>query len=542
MTIALFLIPFIVKANTINEINIDIYLDNAGNAHFTEKWNANLTAGTEGYKPYYNLGTSVISNYNVIMNNKERFTFDNNWQTTASFDKKAYKNGINYLANGVELCFGISSYGQNTYTLTYDISNFIVNLTDSQMLYWTLVPPELSSEVKQVYIKIHSDFAFSDELDIWGYGQYGAPTYVSDGIIEMSTKHALKEDEYMTILVKFPPNTFTLNTSIDKSFEEYLNMANEGAKSYKDDDYLIPIVCLVLFICTFFPILAYITQKSNIYGSYKLSFGKIGRKIPKDTPYFRDIPYSRDKLTRVYWLACQYNMINKKTDFFGAILLKWYKDGNISITKKINEKTKKEEMIIILNNCANISSNEVLLYQMMYESSTKGILERKDFEHWCQKNYNKVLKWFDTIIDEETKALIFEKLIIKNNSKYEVSPLVKEEAQKIYGVKRFLEDFSRIEDRSSFEVSLWEEYLMYAQIFGIAKKVMKEFKDFYPDFITDEVVSNVNFIYLISYNSMLRANNAMSKASNYSSGGGGFASGGGGFGSFGGGGSGGGFR
>ena len=34
--------------------------------------------------------------------------------------------------------------------------------------------------------------------------------------------------EYMTILVKFPENTFTLNTTVDKTFEEYLNMANEG--------------------------------------------------------------------------------------------------------------------------------------------------------------------------------------------------------------------------------------------------------------------------------------------------------------------------
>lgn len=45
-----------------------------------------------------------------------------------------------------------------------------------------------------------------------------------------------------------------------------------------------------------------------------------------------------------------------------------------------------------------------------------------------------------------------------------------EEAKKIAGVKKFLLEFSNIKDKSSIEVNLWEEYLMYAQIFGIAKR------------------------------------------------------------------------
>lgn len=541
--ITIFLAPFIVKANTINEIDIDIYLDKEGTAHFTEKWTANLTEGTEGYKPYYNLGSSTISNYHVVMNDTEKFTFIDNWNTSASFKEKTRQNGFNYLDDGVELCFGITSYGQNTYTMTYDISNFVVGLTDSQMLYWNLVPSKLSSEVGKVDIKIYSAFAFPDTLDVWGYGQYGAPTYVEGGVIRMNTTHSLKNNEYMTILVKFPLDTFTLNTNLDKPFEDYLNMANTNAKAYDEDEdysYIFAIIFSILS-CLFFPILAIILQKNKVYGSYNLKFGKNGRKLKKDTPYYRDIPYSKENLTMVYWLACQYNMISNKTDFFGAILLKWYKDGNITISKKINDKSKKEEMTIILNNCANISSNEVSLYQMMYEASTGGILERKAFEKWCRTNYKKVITWFDTIIDTETKYLISQNLITKNNKKYEVSPLVKIEAEKVYGVKRFLEDFSRIEDRSSIEVALWEEYLMYAQIFGIAKKVIKEFKNLYPTVLTDEVSTNIDFIYLISYNSMQKVT-AMQSGGSYNSGGGGFASGGGGIGSFGGGGGGGGFR
>jgi len=54
-----------VKANSISDISMDIYIDKNGDAHVTEKWTATLSQGTEGYKPYYNLGNSEIKFYCV---------------------------------------------------------------------------------------------------------------------------------------------------------------------------------------------------------------------------------------------------------------------------------------------------------------------------------------------------------------------------------------------------------------------------------------------------------------------------------------------
>ena len=69
----------------------------------------------------------------------------------------------------------------------------------------------------------------------------------------------------------------------------------------------------------------------------------------------------------------------------------------------------------------------------------------------------------------------------------------------------------------------------------------KQFKELYPDIITDDIYNDIIFINSISYRGVSAANSARQKAESYSSGGGGFSSGGGGGGSFGGGG-GGGFR
>ena len=52
----------------------------------------------------------------------------------------------------------------------------------------------------------------------------------------------------------------------------------------------------------------------------------------------------------------------------------------------------------------------------------------------------------------------------------------KEEANKWQGLRNFLIDFSRIQDKEIPEVSLWEEYLIYATAFGIGKEVLKAMK------------------------------------------------------------------
>lgn len=543
ITLILF-IPSAVLANSISNIDMNIYIDSSGTAHVKEVWNTTVSSGTEGYKPYYNIGESKFTNFKVSMNGTD-YTYLDNWNTSASFDEKKYKNGINYIDNGLELCYGISEYGNNTYTLTYDITNFVVNTSDGyQMVFWTLFPYDYNPSPGRVYIKIHSDFRYDDTLPVWGYGKYGAPTYVYDGYIEMDSEGYVNSNEYMTILIKFPEGTFNLDTSLDKSFEDYFESAEDGARAYseKGSSFLEAIFSIIsgLFFPLIFVVLPIVIAANRPkYGTYKLKYGEKKNKINlKEIPYFRDLPYKKEELSRVYWIASQYNLIKKPTDYLGAVLLKWVKMGNVSI--KNNDKKTSD---IIFNNCANLDKLETELYNMMYIASSDGILEKNEFTTWCKKNYSKILNWFNDVIDYETEKLIASGLLTKTGyKKCLVNDMMYDEAIKIAGVKKFLKEFSNIKDKSAIEVNLWEEYLMYAQIFGISKEVIKEFKNLYPDVITEEVYNNYTFIYYISDSGINSATTARERAQSYSSGGGGFASGGGGGGSFGGGGGGGGFR
>ncbi|MDD4706479.1 MAG: DUF2207 domain-containing protein, partial [Bacilli bacterium] len=207
-----------VKADSINKISMDIYLDSYGTAHITEKWDVNINSGTEGYKPYYNIGNAKFTNFEVSFNDKV-FILNSSWNTNKSFEEKAYKNGINYLYNGLELCWGISKYGKNIYTLKYNIEGFVAETADTQMIYWTLIPYELSLKPKEVNIVIRSDNSFDDSIPVWGYGNYGGTAYVYDGIIEMNSDGTLDSHEYMTILVEFPKGMFQTENILEETFE-----------------------------------------------------------------------------------------------------------------------------------------------------------------------------------------------------------------------------------------------------------------------------------------------------------------------------------
>lgn len=551
-------IPSITLANSISNINMDIYVDSNGTAHVTEEWTTYLNEGTECYKPYYNLGESKISNFKVMMNEK-LFTYDDYWNINGSFEDKRYKNGINYISDGLELCFGISNYGSNKYTLSYDISNFVVSTSDGyQMIYWTLFPYEFDPSPERVYIKVHSDFNYSDNLDVWGYGKYGAPTYVYNGYIEMDSETTVTSSEYMTILVKFPSDSFNTSVTLDNTFDYYLDMANDGAKSYsnKKTNGFISAAKEVIRIMfeILFPVLIIVIASSRA-SSKIYNYGyKDNKKLEKNnTPFFRDIPCNKD-----IYLANALTKLNsttfttyKDTNIFGAIILKWIKENKVVFKNETKGVFNKYTSSIDLTKNPSFDNPlERELFDIMYEASKDGILEAKELEKWCNNHYSKFFSLFERINKVEIEKLKTAGHIYKRSSREEckrktvMDDTIYNESVKLYGLKLFLDEFSKIDTREVIEVHTWDEYLMYAYLFGIADKVAKQLKNMYPEVLVDNNIDFDTLMYInyVSTSSVKAASVAQSRAESYSSGGGGFSSGGGGGGSFGGGGGGGGVR
>ena len=192
----LFIFPLVVNANSVSNIDMSIFIDDNGNATITEIWDATLDSKTEGYHPYYNLGEAYISDVSVSMDG-QKFETVSNWDINNSLSEKAYKAGLYNAGDGeYDVCFGISNYGTHNYRISYKINNYIVKLNDADMLYWNLFPKDFNASPDNIDITIYGSTPYSDSLDVWGYGKYGALAYVDGGKIHMKAD-GINGNEYL---------------------------------------------------------------------------------------------------------------------------------------------------------------------------------------------------------------------------------------------------------------------------------------------------------------------------------------------------------
>ena len=58
----------------------------------------------------------------------------------------------------------------------------------------------------------------------------------------------------------------------------------------------------------------------------------------------------------------------------------------------------------------------------------------------------------------------------------------KDEVCEVFGFKRFLEDFTLMNERHLTEIKLWNDYMVWATLYGNAEQVIKDMKAINPEF------------------------------------------------------------
>ena len=545
---ALFLlIPFAVSADQIYNVEMDIKVDKNGAANIEETWIVKASDGSEWYKQYKNLGNIEITDFNVSMDGiplKEK-----EWDVDESLSEKAGYYGINTIDDGIELCFGKRDMSKHTFVLKYKMSNFVFNTSDAQVIYSTLFPNFKADNFK---VTLSSYYDFPDKLDVWGFG-YKGYAYVKNGVIEMSNEDGI-DDEYVVLLAKFPKNTFETTNSYEEftDFNSVLSKAKEGSFEYDygtKKSFWQSLWDYIYFI--FFAAVIIIPVIVGFIKGYSSGYGYKGNKkiIEKEVPMFRDIPCGKD----IYYgnaLISLNNFGYKEGNILGAMLLKWIKEDKITIKNEKKGVFNKDTSTIDMRKNVTFDNRlEEDVFDLMKDASGDGILEPKEMERYCRTNYSRFLNLLKSIKDNKVSDLRKEGHIYSRKNKEEckksnvMDDKIYEDSVQLLGLKKFLKEFSQIGTKEVMEVKIWDEFLMFAYLFGIADKVAKQLKHLYPNGLkinNDDIYFDYGtllFINTISTSSVNAASSARAAAESYSSGGGGFSSGGGGFGSFGGGGS-----
>lgn len=534
----------VLAINNVSEIDIDVTVRNDGSAYIVQNWRGEFGEGTENYIPINTDGID-ISDFKVSDKNGT-YTLTDGWNVDASFEEKARKCGINETADGVELCFGISEYGENRYAIEYVVKDFIKSYTDYDGTNFMFINPNMSTFPTDGHINIvleNGTVLNENNAGIWAFG-YDGNIEFQNGAVNAWTTWALTDDDSMIVMLRLNKGLIFPETEIDSSFDVIKNKAFEGSdygygNGYEDEEVGVLGMIIGFIIMLIIPTLIVLVIV------FLIKRKKAIKKFYKEAQYFRDVPNS-GKMEVSHYLAQNFDVADDESLIIGALILSMINKGSLEpqIDESVGFLGKVKESVNLKLIKEPDTFPELSLYKLLSASAGEdGILQEKELEKYSYKYPEKINSFVDGIRESGESEFISQGGFADGagNCIKDLSDKGKKELAEIMGLKKYLEEFTLIAERKISETAIWKEYMVYATLFGIAEKVLKQFEKVYPEKILEIESYNRNVIIATGYYRSMYLSSQRAIQARRTSGGGGRASFGGG-GGFSGGGSGGGSR
>lgn len=483
-----------------------------------------------------------------------------------------------------------NTYGYVVYYLEYYINQVVVLHNDVAELYWQFIPTDFDY-IDEVHIEVNLPGSSTDDkFRVWAHGPL---TGNVEGIVDRTDSEGntlykgvvadatyIDEGDGVDIRVTFDPSFISIGEELlNKSGVDALDKiiaveemraeeANEIRERVKTRNSILGYLSIV-YVFGIIVIWIYIYNKYD--KEYKVTF---------DAKYYREFTGDYDVEVVDY-------LMNKSisTNAMSASIMNLIYKKNIEVIE--NSDDKKNPTLQLLSR-DNLSQSEKILVDLLFNQVGKnGQMTMKNLERYTKKysTAEKFIKKYDSWKDSVEKAANREEFFEDYTGKkvlaglyvivgiilfivsiyYDAMPFFialimvvssisfliyicsfkkwtmkgREHYLKWKAFKNFLKDFGSFKDKELPEVKLWEKYLVYATLFGLAKEVQKTMRIkltemgydatyvhsywYYNDFYMGNVISN-------SISKAHSSSNAAIAASSSSSGGGfggGFSSGGG---------------
>ena len=551
LTVLLLLMPTAVDASStkVNNIGITCQIDQNGTATFVEKWDMDVSEGTEGYKIFNGMSDQPLKLIGVTDDRGKTYTNIGSWNSDLTKEYKTNKCGLIRDGGHYELCFGLGDYGRRSYTMTYQIDHFVNQYEDQQGINYAFIS-DMALNVGDVTIRVSGITPYSkDNAKIWAFGYSGSVNF-DDGSVVLQT-HSLNSNK-MQLLMGLESNAYASPNKrhASEKFEDVVKDAKEGS-SYSKGMSKEAKIMLFIFITFVIVMVISIIVAVIVFSDSGVVFEN-GRTIKgKEVTPFREIPCDKD-IFLFYYLAKKLDIIGddeSRENLISGFILKWVRDGVVTIREKESGAiVKKKNYDMYLDVDVKFENKqESALYKMFILASKDGVLQTKAFQKWCGKHYKKIDSWFtkvDNIIEDSMNkngyaktATVYKRVLFWNIPRDRTVWTNKAYDQCLYvwGFNNFLKDEDNMKEKAAIEVKLWDEYLIFAAVLGIADRVEKQLKVAIPRY--EEMTTYNSFpiyyyTHTFAHNSMSAATAAASAgqggSSSFSGGGSSFSGGGGG--------------
>ncbi len=456
--------------------------------------------------------------------------------------KDCYYGLIN--SNGdFEIAWGVSvdKTEYRNYQIQYKVIDAVKNYEDCSEFYWQLVGDENSISVNHLTATIFLPKKVTDKnnLRAWAHGPYNGNIALENDKVTLELDYLdpgiMVEARVVTTENLFPEaktlSTSKLNTILAEE-QRWADEANAQRQAYIEQrqweekmEAIWEIVRIILGIAiSVFAIFKFIMNL--------VKAGKIPKKQEPFIQYFRDIPdetaSSGDAAFLYYFKNGSFskNISKVLSATLLQLALKKYIAFSVDNTgKKPDVRVNLLDYSDHIDTMPPLKKDEQTVYQLLTKVSKEKTFTMKEFEKYAEKHsstfMNQINKIQKQVLQEQNKLqnynskntkeisnhsgfatlyIVFGVFVLINMTipgillllnciphfmmKSKLNTLTDkglEEAAKWKGLKRYMEDFSLLDEKQVPDLVLWEKYLVFATAFGIADKVLKQLKVKYPE-------------------------------------------------------------
>lgn len=509
------------------------------NGDFEIAWGVGLDNGkeTRKYKISYKVN-DVISKYNDYAELYwqfigEDFEIDAKKITATINLPEKVKNKEDIKVWGHTEDLNGEIYATDSDKIEFEINNFI---SGKYVEIRTLFPTELINEANKLYNKEILGAAIKEETK-W--------------VDEANAKRRQRDSQNLIItlvvtLVSVALGTYSIKKAIKLSNEV---KENKKYKSTYSGEYFrdIPRENAT-------PAQALHIYKETITGFSENDIGKIISSTLLDLSLKKYINFNVEKENKKEKITIE--IINENIEQLSSdekvvfeFLQKACEDNKKITVKELEKYIKKLEngKIIALKTELNHCTKEELVKEKIYD-----LEEEKKYKKYTSENSLCIIIMFIAImgffilmqqaniigiailvmlIISEIVALQINQKSIKKINVYTQKGINEKKQWK--DLRKYMKDFSRLNEREIPEIIIWEKFLVFATVFNIADKVLEQLKIVYPNIEKNLSINNYGYMYLMMNTNFSRSftnaiNNSISSAYSSASGGGGGFSGGGG--------------
>ncbi len=573
----------------LDKLKFDVTVNEDGSMDVVETWNIDISHVNTLYKTFKIDDDKFTSIKNVrvkdITGNREFTQID---EEMYHVTENCYYGLINSKGN-FEIAWGVGlddRYATRTYEISYTVVDAIGKYNDYAELYWQFIGEDFEVDADKITgtITLPNNAESEEDIKVWGHTEnLNGEIYVTDTNKIKFQLENFDAGRYVEVRVLFPTEMIESTGRVynedryDDVIKEETKWANQANlrrqwEEIKDEVVATFVIFVILALCIIF------IEKAVKYGK-KLS--SIKKFVPEQKlDYFRDLP-EKDTTPgeAVYILKEPYNAFSRHFGkIFSATLLdlklKDYIDLRVEKTDKNKDKIYLKKL---KESDSNLKSDEKRILDFAYKAfGKKTEVEMKTLEQYIEKHpagvealINGCLKAIESQLKE---SKMFDKKQKEEFSNYAglsgvyyvfaivtlfwAFPLaiillinglicgsIKKRAnvltqkgvdskEKWKGLKKYMEDFSLLNEKEIPAIEVWEHYLVYATAFGIADKVLKQLKTIYPNIDELDSIHTSTYMYFMyhsNFETSFSSSISSSISSSYSSatgGGGGFSGGG----------------